>query len=508
MNKRLHDIGKFYSSIFMGNIGLFIFIGLLSVIFQERGWFPNEELYAISQLVYEVVLPTCIGYVGGEKIAGRSGGILAVLLVAGALSADAYVGILAAMIAGPIGGAVWRYAGSRIKARVGPSLQMLSGNLLIGMLGSILAVFGYYVLAPAVTWTAEVISGGLKVLIEHRLLLFVNVFIEPMKVFFLNNIVNHGILVPLGMNQIQEGGNSILFLLESNPGPGFGMLMALFRTFRERRGEYGTAMLAQGAGGIHEVYFPYVLDNLWLLLPLIAGGAAGTLWFELMHVGVTAPVSPGSIITVLIMAGKENLVTAAAGIVVSAAVSFGGSVFVLGIQKQGRGTVFEEEEERDVQTAACEKQNEDTKEQGLAIVGNTEGKNEEQSSDRMEEPKEKRKEEAKKETREEIMEETMEEEVRMPVRNIGFVCDAGVGSSAMGAALFRRKLAQNGIQGVQVQAYASDQIPKGLDLIICQKDFLHFLPDGLGEIEVFAVDSLMGGEAFDELMNTIQERNR
>ncbi|MDO4306662.1 MAG: hypothetical protein Q4C77_07490 [Eubacteriales bacterium] len=483
MNKRLHDIGKFYSSIFMGNIGLFLFIGLLSVIFQEQGWFPNEKLYNISQLVYEVVLPTCIGYVGGEKIAGRSGGILAVLMVAGVLTADVHVGILAAMIAGPVGGAVWKYAGSRMKERVGSSLQMLAGNLLIGILGSLLAVLGYYILEPAVTWWAEGISGCLKALIEHRLLLLANVFIEPMKVFFLNNIVNHGMLVPLGMNQIQEGGKSVLFLLESNPGPGFGMLLALFLTQRERRGEYGTALFAQGAGGIHEVYFPYVLANLWLLLPLIAGGAAGTLCFELLHVGVTAPVSPGSIITILIMAGKENLLTAAGGIAVSAAVSFAGSLLVLGFRRQRR-------------------------ENSKPMKESTEKLTEEPIEESTEKPTEKPTEELTEELIEEPIVEPIKEETRMPLKNIGFVCDAGVGSSAMGAALFRRKLAQNGIQGVAVQAYASDQIPKSLDLIVCQKDFLRLLPDGTKEMEIFAVDSLMGGEAFDKLINTIKERNR
>lgn len=491
MGKRLRNIGKFYSSIFMGNIGLIIFIGLFFVLFQEHGWFPNEELYEISQLVYLVILPVCIGYAGGERIAGKSGGILAVLMVAGALQADLNVGILAAMIAGPLGGAVWKYAGSRMKERSGGSLQMLSGNLLTGILGGILAILAYEVLAPLLLWISAEISTCLKTLVEYRLLVLMNVLIEPLKVLFLNNIVNHGILVPLGMSQMQEAGKSVLFLLEANPGPGFGMLAALFVVYREKRQEYGTAMFAQGAGGVHEVYFPFVLENLWLVLPLIAGGAAGTLWFELTDTGLTAPVSPGSIITILLMAGKENLVGAAGGMVISAGVSFLGSMLVLRLQgkqtevtdagsdKEAERHVKTEESQAEENPASEEdSQTEETKIQGVQ----TEETSGEEANNK--------------------------EEKKMAIKKIGFICDAGVGSSAMGAALFRRKLMQSRIPDVEVQAYASDQIPDDLDLIVCQKDFLRLLPEGVKDTETLAVDSLMGGEAFDELIITIQERNR
>lgn len=483
MGKRLRNIGKFYSSIFMGNIGLIIFIGLFFVLFQEHGWFPNEELYEISQLVYLVILPVRIGYAGGERIAGKSGGILAVLMVAGALQADLNVGILAAMIAGPLGGAVWKYAGSRMKERSGGSLQMLSGNLLTGILGGILAILAYEVLAPLLLWISAEISTCLKTLVEYRLLVLMNVLIEPLKVLFLNNIVNHGILVPLGMSQMQEAGKSVLFLLEANPGPGFGMLAALFVVYREKRQEYGTAMFAQGAGGVHEVYFPFVLENLWLVFPLIAGGAAGTLWFELTDTGLTAPVSPGSIITILLMAGKENLVGAAGGMVISAGVSFLGSMVVLrlqGKQTEITDTGSGKTEERHVKTEEAQEdfQTEETK---IQRVQTEETSGEEANN---------------------------KEEKKMTIKKIGFICDAGVGSSAMGAALFRRKLMQNRIPDVEVQAYASDQIPEDLDLIVCQKDFLRLLPEGVKDTETLAVDSLMGGEAFDELIITIQERNR
>lgn len=488
MKKRLREIGKFYSSIFMGNIGLFIFIGLLSVFFQEQGWLPNENIFEMSRIVYEVILPTCIGYVGGEKIAGRNGGILAALMVAGIMSFNSQVGILGAMLAGPMGGFLWKYAGSRLKERSGSSLQMLTGNLLAGILGGVLAILGYYLLAPALVWAAMGISGCLEVLFEHRLLGLANVIIEPLKILFLNNIVNHGILVPLGTAQVQETGKSVLFLLESNPGPGLGMLAALCLKQRERRAEHASAMFAQSIGGIHEVYFPFVIVNPWLLLPLIAGGVAGTLCFEIMDAGTAAPVSPGSILTIFLMSGREGIPAAAAGIGISATIAFAGTLLLLHLKEQRR-RVPEAAQETVAETNTAETVQHTVEEASEHIsekaVFGTEDECQELPSEKN----------------------VNREETNMSYKKIGFVCDAGVGSSAMGAALFRRKLGQNGISGIDVQAYASDQVPEDLDLIICQKDFRQYLPDKT-DTQILAVESLMGGTELEELIKCMQESNR
>lgn len=453
MIKALRRMGKFCSSVIMGNIGIFIFIGILSVIFNETGWLPNEEIYRISQLAYKLVLPVCISFAGGERIGGKTGGILAVLAVTGMLCANVSVGILAGMAAGPAAGAVWKYVGEFLEKHTRSSMQMLVRNLTAGTAGAGLALLGYYFLTPVMDGITAVISAGMTALVERNLTWFLNIIIEPAKVFFLNNIINHGILIPIAVSETEMAGSSILFLLESNPGPGFGMLAALYCVKKTKKEEYASAMIAQGAGGIHEVYFPVVLANLWLLLPLIASGVTGALWFDRMGAGAAAPVSPGSAITFLLMAGKNDMLVVVLGMFLSASVSFIGSMVVLKWQESVKKR---------------------KKTETIQIV-------------------------------EEIPH--IQEEEKMPINRIGFVCDAGVGSSAMGAAIFRRKLAQNKTEGIQVEAFAADRIPDELDLIVCQKDFYQLIPEGKKEKEIFMVENFVSVQAYDELMELLLKRN-
>lgn len=469
MGKVLRRIGKFYSSIMMQNIGIFIFIGLLFVLFQENGWLPNENIYAISRFVYVNILPACVAYMGGSRLSGNTGGILAVLMAAGCISANQEAGILAGMLSAPIGGTCWKYIGEPLKRRTKSETQMLAGNLLCGILGVVLAVAGYYVAAPALELASAGLTFCVNELMKHRLIAAVSIVTEPAKILFLNNIINHGVLVPIGMEQLAQTGKSVLFLVETNPGPGLGMLAALYCSNRKKRSVYAAAITAQTVGGLHEVYFPEVLGNLWLLLPLSLAGAAGTAWFEIMDCGLQGAVSPGSVVTILMMAGKTEAPKVLPGILISAGVSFAGTMAVLAVQRKirERGHKEASEEERDVQRIDGEK-HEVPAAQSLVIE---------------------------------------EEETRMEIRKIGFVCDAGVGSSAMGAALFRRRLAQNHIEGIEVEAYACDQIPEGLDIMVCQQDFIRVLPDEQKKTDIFPVESLMGGEEFERLIMLIRERN-
>lgn len=280
--------------------------------------------------------------------------------------------------------------------------------------------------------------------------------------------MNHGILVPLGMQQLQEQGKSILFLLETNPGPGLGVLAALYLIKYKEKENYAAAIAAEFVGGIHEVYFPAVLSNLWLMVPLMLSSAAGALWFEFTDAGLSAPVSPGSFLTILLMAGKGMMWKVAAGVLISAGVSLGISWVVL---KSGnaRKILSRKEEERKEAEGPVELADQTNALQTGALQE--------------------------------------KEEKRMFIQKIGFICDAGVGSSAMGAALFRRKLSMNGIPDLQVESYACDQIPDALDLLVCQKDFVRMLPEKTRSMEIFATDSLLDQAAFDKIIEIIRIRN-
>lgn len=426
----------------MKNIGIFIFIGILSVLCHEQGWFPNEDIYAISQLAYKTVLPFVLAYEGGQMAGGAGGGIQAVLAVSGVLVADPAVGFFSGMLLGPLSGWLWKKEEMWIRDKAGASVQMLVKNLSVGVTGAVLALCGFYLLAPALSVLGAVVSNGVDWIVAHRLLGFLNILIEPAKVFFLNNMMEYSILVPIGMSQVQNAGSSVLFLLETNPGPGLGVLLALYLREKERRSEYGSAIIAEAAGGIHEVYFTCVLSDLKLLIPLILGGMAGTFCFEFLEAGVQAAVSPGSIIILLLLAGKNQMLPVLIGIIISTLVSLGISLLLLGKNKKN--------------------------------VTKTK-------------------------------EETMPHSDFGNVHTIVFVCDGGVGSSAMGAALFRRMLAQEKLTDIQAEACAVDLVPPDVDLIVCQKAFYTYLPEEIRKEQVYQVDSLVKSEDYRILLEQIKK---
>lgn len=458
----IHRVGKFYSSIFIDNIGLILFAGILSVLFQEHGWLPNHEIYGISQMVYTLVLPLQISYAGGKKVGEHTGGIVAILFAVGILYRDPNSAILAGMIAAPIGGYLWIKMEKNVRKWIPSSMQMLGKNLLVGVLGGILSVGGYYLISPAISKLMILLSMGLQLLMKYRLSGVICIFIEPLKVFFLNNVINHGVLVPLGIQQAQKWGESVLFLIETNPGPGLGMLAAHFYYYKNRRGQYAALTFAEAVGGIHEVYFPMVLSDFRLLIPLILGSVAGTVWFDFMNAGVGSAISPGSVITVLLMAGKGNVIKILAGILISAGAAYIGTRILLEISQKNSVNV--------------------NLDKNKIIPENLKMKTE-------------------------LSVDPSDEFVKKPIHKVGFICDAGIGSSAMAAALFRKELVQQGIIGIRAEAYASDRIPEELDLLVCQHDFAFGLSNVAKEKELFFVDNLMDTAVYQSLAEMIRKRN-
>lgn len=435
-------------------IGIFIFVGILSVIFGDYGWAPNENIYAISQFVYSYVIPALIAYAAGNHMGqiyekrldvpktgiNHAGGAIAVMAAAGIMIADKNCAILGAMILGPICGLLWKHVLEPLTRKAVQGMEMLTRNLVAAVVGAAFSIAAYYVLTPMLSAVTHVIMMGVDWLIAHKLICLTSILIEPAKVFFLNNSIHHGILLPLAMQQAEQSGSSMLFLLETNPGPGLGVLFALWLSNRKKRKEYAAYMFVECIGGIHEIYFPEVLANLWLLLALIPGGMAGILCMSVFHVASAGLVSPGSILTLLFMSGHHVLATLFA-VAISTAVSCAIAFFIL--KRQGKWCT----------EAAISAQ-----------------------AEKKEEVQEKRQ---------------MLEKGQMQEIKIGFICDAGVGSSAMGAALFRRKLKEEGMDGITAEAYAVDQIPEDLTIGVCQRAFLEILQKESNLSNIVTMESLL-----------------
>lgn len=479
MKKLLHRFGKFYTKVIINYIGIFIFVGILSVVFGDYGWLPNEDIYAISQFVYKAVIPIMIAYAAGNE-AGHSGereggkrlqagGAIAVMAVSGMILADDETGILGAMILGPLSGILWKYVLEPGVRKVKAGLEMLVRNVAAAFAGSIMALLAFYLVAPAIAVCVHVLLSGIDYLIGHRLIWLVSIVIEPAKVFFLNNSINHGILIPLGMQQAEQAGESMLFLLEANPGPGLGILAALYLERKEKRKEYAVSMFVEFVGGIHEIYFPEIISNMWLLLALISGGAAGNICFMTLHGAANGVVSPGSIFAVLLVCSQNRILAVIIGIAVSAAVSAAVAVLILKLQETTPEAQRETAPTMKLETAP-EAQRETVPTMKLKTAPETESK--------------------------------VEKKV---VGKIGFICNAGVGSSAMGAALFRRKLKEMNLAEVEVEAYAADQIPEDLDAVVCQKDLKEILLLELGAVKVYTVESLLNQAEYKAIIEDMSK---
>lgn len=469
MKRLFHRIGKFYTGVIINFIGIFIFVGILSVVFGDYGWLPNEDIYAISQFVYKIVLPLLIAYAAGNQVghSGNSegqgrlqmGGTIAVMAVSGMIPAENEIGILGAMLLGPFCGMVWKRVLEPGIRKVKTGMEMLARNVAVALAGGIMAAVAFYLIAPIIAAGADILLSGLEYLIGQRLICLAGIVIEPAKVFFLNNSINHGILIPLGMQHAEHAGESILFLLETNPGPGLGVLAALYLDKKEKRKEYAASMFVEFVGGIHEIYFPEVIANMWLLLALICGGVAGNLCFAKLGAAVKGVVSPGSILTVLLVCAQNRIAGVLIGITVSSAVSAAVATVILRWQRKRcgmHGGSVEKKIKPAVQPAAeeCEE--------------------------------------------------------KMAIRKVGFICNAGVGSSAMAAALFRRKLRElNPAElkidiEIEVEAYAADQIPPDLDVVICQKDLKEMLLPQMNGANVYTVESLLDQSEYAAIIEKLQ----
>lgn len=446
MRQQIQQFGRTLSGMVMPNIGAFIAWGFITALFIPEGWWPNGQLAQLVGPMLTYLLPLLIAYTAGRNVAGERGGVIGAIAAVGVIVGSDIPMFIGAMIMGPLAGYAIRRFDRMVEGRVKAGFEMLVSNFSIGILGMLLAVLGYYVVGSVVSGLTMLISSGAELVIRHGLLPLVSLFVEPAKVLFLNNAVNHGIFSPIGIEQARETGQSIMFLLETNPGPGLGVLLAywLFGRGNARQSAPG-AVIIQFFGGIHEIYFPYILARPVLIVAAIAGSAAGLLFFSLSDAGLVAPASPGSILSVLAMAPKGKTFIVLLGVVISAAVSL-----LVAAPFIRRASKTETEGDPAVgklpQSAA-------------GISPHAAGR---------------------------------------PVRKVIFACDAGMGSSALGATRFRRRLRDAGI-GVAVGNSAADRIPSDADVVVCQSVLAERIAAAAKDAELIVIDNFLSDPGLDAL---------
>ena len=341
MRERIQSFGGFLAGMIIPNIGAFIAWGLITALFIPTGWIPNEQFSALVGPMILNLLPILIGYTGGKMVHGVRGGVVGATATMGVVVGADIPMFLGGMVMGPLGGWLMKKIDEALEDSIPIGFEMLVNNFSAGILGVILSMVGLLAIGPAVTWISEIAGGIVDWLVNARLLPLAAIVIEPAKILFLNNALNHGVLAPLGVAAAEDTGRAIHFLLETNPGPGLGLLVAYFVAGKGMLKESAPgAMIIHFLGGIHEIYFPYVLAHPIMILSVIAGGLTADLWFVVTGAGLVATPSPGSIFAYLAVTPPGQYFAVLTGVLIGAVVAFLVGAAILRIRP-----VREEEEE-------------------------------------------------------------------------------------------------------------------------------------------------------------------
>ncbi|RSL34818.1 PTS mannitol transporter subunit IICB [Salibacterium salarium] len=457
---KVQRFGSFLSGMIMPNIGAFIAWGLITALFIEDGWTPNADIATLVGPMITYLLPLLIAYTGGKMVHDTRGGVIGALATIGVIVGTDITMFLGAMVMGPFAGYIIKKFDQLIEGKIKQGFEMLVNNFSIGIIGGALAIFGLYAVGPFVAGFNNILAAGVEVIVNAGLLPLASIFIEPAKVLFLNNAINHGILTPLGTNEATETGTSILFMLETNPGPGLGVLLAYwaFGKGMSKSSAPGAALI-HFVGGIHEIYFPYILMKPQLLLAVIAGGMSGIFTFVLFDVGLRAAPSPGSIIAFGAMTNPGDYVGMILGVIIATAISFIVASVILRLSKA---------DEEDLGSAASKMEEMKGKESSVAS-----GLKEEEGQGPL---------------------------PAKDVNKVVFACDAGMGSSAMGASVLKEKVKKAELD-MEVTNAAINQIPDDADVIITHKDLTERAEAKRPDAEHVSVDNFLGSEKYDELVN-------
>lgn len=478
---RVQKLGTALSNMVMPNIPVLIAWGVLTMFFIPDGFTPNKTFAAMVSPMLAFLIPLMIGYTGGKNIYELRGGVVGAIATFGSIIATASISvgglnakgnvpmILGAMILGPFGAWLIKKFDEYIQPHIKAGLEMLINNFSAGLVGFGLSLFAVKVVGPLVAWLTDVMGHGVDFLISNHLIPLANLFIEPAKILFLNNVINQGILSPLGIQQVSENGKSLLFLLEANPGPGLGILIAfmLFGKGSAKATAPG-AILIQFVGGIHEIYFPYVMMKPALFFAVMAGGVSGTLTNNLLGSGLAAPASPVSIIAITGMAsgksagGFANVLCVWAGIAVAAIVSFLVAAFIL---KRDKSMIDDSAFENAKVGVATDK----AVSKGQDSVSNI-------VTDRVD---------------------------FSAIKHIIFACDAGMGSSAMGASILRNKVKKAGL-GQDVTNVAIANLKAGFDtIVVTQEELAPRAATMAPDAHRYSVANFLNSPRYDEIISNL-----
>ncbi|CAH7147056.1 mannitol-specific PTS enzyme IICB component CmtA [Vibrio chagasii] len=459
---KVQAFGGHLTAMVLPNIGAFIAWGFITALFIPTGWMPNEYFGELVGPMITYLLPLLIGYTGGQIVGDKRGAVAGAIGTMGVIAGAEIPMFVGAMIMGPLSGWVIVQIDKRLQDKIPSGFEMVVNNFSLGIFGMLMCLFAYAIVGPAVTAANLFVKSGIEALVATGFLPLLAIINEPAKVLFLNNAIDQGIYYQLGLQAAAETGKSIFFMVASNPGPGLGMLLA-YAKFGQGLSKKSapSAIIIHFFGGIHELYFPYVLMKPIMILAMIAGAATGIATFNLLDGGLVAGPSPGSIFSYLALTPKGSFFATIAGVITATIVSF---LVASAILKVSKKTESEDEFEQSVTDMK------DMKAEGVVAKAPTAAV----------------KAEAK------------------DIKFVAFACDAGMGSSAMGASTFKRKLEKAGFN-VEVKNFAIEKVPSNADVVVTHESLESRAIKATG-LPVVTIKNFLHDPALDNLMDTIGQQ--
>ena len=504
--RKVQAFGSFLSSMIMPNIGAFIAWGFIAAIFIDNGWLPNKDLAQLADPMIKFLIPLLIAFSGGRLIHGLRGGIIAATSTMGVIVAlpDTPM-LLGAMIMGPLVGWLMKKTDEIIQPRTPQGFEMLFNNFSAGILGFIMTILSFEILAPIMKFIMHILSVAVEALVHAHLLPIVSIIVEPAKIVFLNNAINHGVFTPLGADQAATAGQSILYTIESNPGPGFGVLLAymIFGKGTAKATSYGAGII-HFLGGIHEIYFPYVLMRPMLFISVILGGMTGVATYQATGFGFKSPASPGSFIVYCINAPRGEFLHMLLGVVLATLVSFAVSAIILKFTKEPKqdleAATAQMEATKGKKSSVSSKLSSKENNQQASTTGATAGATSTEESNNSEDDAD------------QLLDNYNTEDVDAHdysnVNHVIFACDAGMGSSAMGASMLRNKFKKAGISDVNVTNTAINQLPNDAQLVITQKTLTDRAIKQVPNAIHISVDNFLNSPRYEELLNNLKKEEQ
>ncbi|WHQ36846.1 hypothetical protein [Spiroplasma sp. SV19] len=494
IRKMVQKFGSFMAGMIMPTVSLLIAWGLMAAMFltnvqgESIGWFNVPALGRFVGPTMKYLIPSLIGFMAGKMIYDVRGGMLGAFVTFAAIIGNDWVydqfgatillingktinasnspnQIIGAMILAPLTVYGFKKIEKLYINRVKVGFEMLVKNFSLALIAIIYAIMIFYAWGWIMFGISWVMISIINLFTKTPWVFpFMAILTEPLRAMFLNNALNHGVMVPLGTEDVvRQLDNGVInpaswfFMVGGNPGPGFGLLLAYVVWRKQQRAAALGSSPIQLLGGIHEVHYVYIVAEPIMILATISGAFVSLGVVAIFSGGTRAVISPGSLISVIAMSPTAikiaiNIIAVLAG----ALTAFGVASFIM---------IFKRHHKTDQLIV-------NVTDEGIAFQDPVVSL----SQDRKKTPNFN----------------------WAKAKLLMVACDAGMGSSAMAAAILRKWCEKNNIDIIVKNCAVKDLTPD-VDICVTMKTFADIAHEKIPNAYIYPVSQFLGKNIFDNL---------